>query len=195
MKKDLTGNIYGNLTVIKEDGRNKWKQRLWLCRCTCGRYTVVSTNSLNSGNTKSCGIKHFAYTKDPLYSVWSSMKERCKGNSDYHKKSYADKGITVCDKWNKFINFYNDMHNGYKIGLQIDRIDNSKGYYRENCRWVTPKENMNNRDVTLVIDGVKIKEYCEQHNIKYSIVYDRIHKYHWDLNDALTIPKRGRRRA
>lgn len=76
------------------------------------------------------------------------MKYRCfnKRSKDY--KDYGGRGITICPRWlNSFENFLEDM--GLKpLGHQIDRIDNNKGYSKENCRWVTNKINCRNRRTT-----------------------------------------------
>lgn len=87
--------------------------------------------------------KNIEYRKK-LYSVWRGMKNRC---SDKKSKYYGGKGILVCDEWtNNFNKFYEwALINGYKEGLQIDRINCNGNYEPSNCRWVTPKENSNNK--------------------------------------------------
>lgn len=74
---------------------------------------------------------------------WNSMRWRCNPKNKRHSKWYSDKNITVCSEWDNFINFYNwAMDNGYRDDLSIDRIDPDKGYYPENCQWITFKENI-----------------------------------------------------
>lgn len=81
-----------------------------------------------------------------FYNTWRSMTTRCRGTAgEDSKKKYRDKGITVCERWLNFKNFYEDMFPSYTEGLTIDRIENDKGYYKENCRWATPIEQSNNR--------------------------------------------------
>ena len=82
-----------------------------------------------------------AYTR--TYKVWKSMVQRCTNSKDTRYHRYGGRGITVCDDWKDFRNFYRDMGDA-PDGLEIDRIDNYKGYCKENCRWVTRKENLNN---------------------------------------------------
>lgn len=88
-----------------------------------------------------------------FYNSWRSMVTRCRGTAgEESKKKYRDKGITVCEKWLKFIGFYEDMYPSYIEGLTIDRIDNSKGYYKENCRWATISQQAYNKTNTVVLE-------------------------------------------
>lgn len=67
-------------------------------------------------------------------------------------KWYGARGINVCPEWSKFSAFYADMFPTYSKGLQLDRIDNDKGYSPENCRWVSSKENNRNRRGNKIIE-------------------------------------------
>jgi len=73
------------------------------------------------------------------------MHSRCKNPKDNNYPNYGAKGITVCKRWDKFENFYADMGELPFYEAQLDRIDNTKGYSPENCRWVTAKENCRNK--------------------------------------------------
>lgn len=81
----------------------------------------------------------------PFYRTWHSMKERCQNKNSTGWKYYGARGITVCREWQDFETFKQDMFATWVKGLQIDRIDNSLGYFPKNCRWATPKENTRNR--------------------------------------------------
>lgn len=88
--------------------------------------------------------KHYGLSKTRLYRIWHNMKARCYKEYDRKYKYYGGKGIKICDEWlNDFKCFYDwSMENGYTEELTIDRIESSKDYCPENCRWVTRTENI-----------------------------------------------------
>ena len=194
-KIDMTGRVIGRLLVIEECGRDANGLALWRCRCECGKEIVVRGDNLRNENTTSCGCYNrevhttHGMSKTPLYYVWRGMLQRvgvykCADEKD--KRDYQDRGITVCDEWLVFENFRDwALSHGYKEDLQIDRRDNDKGYCPENCRWVTPKENTNNRRNTLRLsDGTPLAMFCSKvgiqtrENGKKTNQYDRIlHAY------------------
>jgi phage shock protein PspC (stress-responsive transcriptional regulator) len=92
------------------------------------------------------GKEHFRYSHGmygtKIYMCWNNMKKRCQNKKS---KRYGMRGVTVSEDWEKFENFYSDMGDIPFIGAQIDRIDNSLGYSKENCRWTTRKMNTLNR--------------------------------------------------
>lgn len=93
-----------------------------------------------------------------IYWAWKSMKQRCLNPRCAAYKNYGARGITVCKEWMEFEPFCEwALHSGYERGLDLDRRDNSGGYSPENCRWITRRENTNNRRKTifLEVDGVR----------------------------------------
>lgn len=154
---DLTGEKYGRLTVVGFD-RVQNRKSYWKCVCDCGLTVVVPGNSLRSGNTSSCGCLKRELTaaqgranrkhgeghdnKTRLYTIWCGMRQRC-NNSNHHAFSlYGGKGVKVCDEWNDYTAFKSwALSHGYADNLCIDRIDPSKGYCPDNCRWITASEN------------------------------------------------------
>lgn len=82
----------------------------------------------------------------PIFRIWSQMNERCHNKNAHNYKYYGARGIKVCEQWRRsFLNFYNDMGDRPE-GLTLDRIDNNKGYSKENCRWADKKtQSLNSR--------------------------------------------------
>lgn len=193
--KDITGQKFGRLTAIKELQKSKYvgntriQRAKWLCKCDCGKETVVIKENLSRGITKSCGClkndtqnnKTHGMSKTRFYSEWCSMIRRCENKKDKSYRRYGGRGITVCDRWRKdFMNFYEDMQGDYDDGLTLDRIDNSLGYNPSNCRWVSMKQQQNNRtnNVVFEIDGKKhtMSEWCDIFGLSNSMVRSRYHR-------------------
>ena len=211
-KIDMTGRPIGRLVVIEECGRNARGRVLWRCRCECGNEVIVRGDDLRSEYTTSCGCYHrerlaeanttHGMHKTRLYKTWSDMLKRVgaiKGASEEVKRAYQDRGITVCDEWLVFENFRDwALSHGYSDDLEIDRIDNDKGYCPENCRWVSRRENTNNRRNTIRLeDGTPLAVFCSRvgiqtiENGKATKQYNRIlkayrerHKAHPELIEA-----------
>jgi len=125
------------------------------------------------------------------YRAWSSMKERCNNPNTKCFSRYGGRGIKVCDSWNSFHNFWKDMKEGYEDTLKLDRINNEKGYSKKNCRWVTHKENCNNKGNHryITLDGVtkNITQWAEMLGEKPQTLNKRI-KRGWSIKDALLLP-------
>ena len=130
--------------------------------------------------------------KTRLYQIWWGMISRCKYKSNTSYKWYGAKGITVCDEWKKYENFSIwAKQNGYQDSLTLDRININGNYEPSNCRWLTPKEQANNRKTNhfIIINNVKktLEEWCNIYNIDHSTVLMRI-KRGWNEQDAIVKP-------
>ena len=167
-KNNLVGHRFNRLVVVADGGRCKKQNVLWLCRCDCGGETRAFAYDLRAGKVKSCGcynrdigknIKHGHARKgvkrDPLYSVWASMLQRCSNPSGKTWQHYGLRGITVCERWRKsFENFLEDMGERPSPEHSIDRIDVNGNYEPSNCRWATRDEqSLNKRSTVLVTVG------------------------------------------
>lgn len=116
--------------------------------------------------------------RERIGSIIRTIKFRCYNPKSDQYKNYGARGIKVCDEWlNGTEGFYNwAKANGYRRGLQIDRIDVNGNYEPSNCRWVEPKVNARNRRVALVFDGKTLPEWCELKNANYKFVHYLIQK-------------------
>lgn len=183
--RDLTNQRFGRLVALKNVGKDNKYSLLWECICDCGNTVVVSSRELSREHRKSCGclketykFKH-GYSKHPLYDCWVSMKARCNNKRNPKYPSYGGRGITVCEEWeNDFCSFLEwSLKNGYDEQLTLDRIDNNKGYYPENCRWTTRKVQQNNtrhnRYIEYNGETKTLSQWCELLNLKYSTMLNR----------------------
>lgn len=154
-KSEYLGKTFGFLQIITEGEsqlRGSQLKSIVFCKCYCGKIKEIQLNKVMSGHTTSCGCTKIGrrthFKRDhPLYRVWDGMKYRCNTETCNSYENYGGRGITVCEEWNdSFESFYNwCIQNGWERGLQIDRIDNNRGYHPRNCRIVTPKDNSRNR--------------------------------------------------
>lgn len=203
----LIGKKFNRLTVVGLE-MGKWQMEL-ICICICGNKRRVSHSSLKSGKTGSCGclsremtsqrsIKHGQCNKTSEYKSWINMKERCTNINCKDYESYGGAGITYCERWDSFINFFEDMGKKPSKQHSLDRFPNQKGNYEpNNCRWATPKEQARNvkTNVILNIDGISkcVIEWTNGDKKKAKIVYQRLKKG-WTPKDAVFAPIQKTRR-
>lgn len=121
------------------------------------------------------------------------MLDRCRNIKNQYYAIYGGRGIIVCERWMKYENFLEDMGEA-PIGQSIDRINNDKGYYKENCKWSTIKEQMRNQSNTAyaTYNGITkaIAEWAEIYNINRRLLYDRLVILNWPFDKAVTISVR-----
>lgn len=177
--------------------RNKRSRKYNVYVCSCGKEKTIREDLVKSGKQKSCGCSRkkmkntlsHGMSRTKIYSVWSSLKSRCLNPNNPQYKDYGGRGIKVSDRWLSFENFFEDMGHPKKEGLTIDRIDNEDGYYKENCRWATSKQqNSNKRSNKRYFDGeeeLTLKQLSEKYNIKYTTLSMRINGYGWELLKAI----------
>ena len=157
---NLQGKVFGRLTVIKRAGTDKNGHVLWLCKCSCGTEKVIPSSPLKEGKTKSCGcyLRERAYIHGGhdtrLYRIYYNILARTESRkTDRAFKYYGDRGIKMCDEWRNNFKIFQEwaISNGYSDNLEIDRIDNMKGYSPDNCRWVDRYEQIKNRSNSRMI--------------------------------------------
>lgn len=221
--KDLRGEKFGRLTVIEEAERApKSNKRQWRCICSCDEKNerIVVQGNLVTGTTKSCGCikaeeirkrfeneeyatkvastlskirKTHGMSRTPTYNSWRSMIDRCYNPNKQYYSLYGGRGITVCKRWkDSFEAFLEDMGERPK-GMELDRIDVNGGYELSNCRWITHKEQCNNRSITrrLTFDGktLTIAQWSERTKIPERIIRSRLYSG-WGVEKVLTQPVR-----
>lgn len=190
----MKGALFGRLRVIDRFGTDKSTRLiLWRCQCVCGKYVVTRSHALRSGHTVSCGCakkKHGLGTSKTYYS-WVEMKRRCLNKTRWEYLRYGARGITVCKRWLKFANFLEDM--GIKPdGTTLDRLDGTRGYYKENCRWATAREQIINRSITRWItfrgETRCLSDWAVATGLPAHRIAQRIDNWGWSIKDALTQP-------
>lgn len=190
--KEIIGTEVNNCKIInasylvKENGR----KRLFVdAKCNkCGavfniRYDTLK--ALHGNNCPKCNFKRYTdirkkpYRRTKLYRVYYAIKQRCYNTKDRNYKHYGGRGIKMCDEWlNSFDVFYNwSMDNGYKKGLQVDRIDCNGNYEPNNCRWVDSSTNNYNKRTNILIlykEGWRTIQYIsDKEHISWDKVYYR----------------------
>lgn len=197
---------YGRLTIL-EDGiiDENYVNYCW-CKCSCGKNKLISLKSLKKGLTKSCGcikreqmkdfFKTHGLSKTKFYRHWRSMIQRCQNETQDSYHLYGGRNIKICDRWNKFENFYEDTYKNFQKHTKIfgenqtslDRIDSNKGYNKENCKWSTQKEQSNNRRSNRLItyngQTKTIAQWSELTNLKYTTLWTRLFSYNWSVKKA-----------
>ena len=183
---DLTGRKVNKLTVLRRV-ENVKRQPAWLCLCDCGGELRVLGHTLRSQDVTDCGCgapeRHAAASRThgmsntSEFNIWSKIKERCTNPNVRAWKYYGGKGITLCERWLKFEYFYADMGPRPSPEHSVDRVDCTKGYSPDNCRWATHEEQANNRtnNVRITRDGITktMKQWASELGVTYSVVKER----------------------
>lgn len=201
---DLTGQTINEWKIIRYLGK-QGKYHKWLCQCSCGTVRSVDHHNLTGALTNCCGCIRKApvvinrklstnygthkMSKSSTYISWSAMWARTSNPNHEAYERYAGKGIIVEDpRWEKFENFLEDMGERPE-GKSLDRVDNNKGYYRENCRWATPYQQNNNAGNTRLIahngKTKTISEWAKDYGISRDLLAQRIYQG-WPIEKALT---------
>lgn len=181
----------------------------WICKCDCGNIIETQGKALRANiengcyGTRSCGclarekasktatlilskyrgntFKTHGKSKSPEYTTWSCIKSRCLNKKNQAYKWYGARGIIICEEWKKsFEQFYKDMGPRPSKLYSIDRIDNNKGYYKENCRWVTRDIQQSNKRSNHMITykGItkNLQFWANLYNIKFNTIISKLNR-------------------
>lgn len=203
---DITGQRYGRLVAVRPVAR-VGEVRRWLFACDCGREVEAPVGRVRIGNTRSCGCLHseavagrnttHGKSRRAEYQAWCKMRERCEhpGSKDY--RLYGQRGIRVCDRWQDFASFIDDMGPRPSSEHSIDRVDSNGNYEPGNCRWATATEQARNtsRNRWLEHDGrrMTLAEWGLETGIGPELIRARIDRCGWSVAKALTSPARAQR--
>ena len=147
-KKYLVGTEVGQWYILEEVGRNSSYTQLYKARCTrCGYITDHATIQTLKKDIPCMQHIKAKWPVKRLKTIFENMHARCYYPGAPNYSRYGGRGIKICDEWlydrNKFVSWA--LENGYRDDLTIDRIDGDGNYTPDNCRWVTQKENNQNK--------------------------------------------------
>lgn len=188
---DLTGQRFGKWTVVDEAARPDSPLTYWNVLCDCGRRSAVPGPAMRRGRSSCCtscrGITH-GKSRSPEYEAWHGMRQRCTNPSHKQYADYGGRGINVCDEWDSFAAFYADMGSRPSGKHTIERIDNSRGYYPDNCEWATRSQQLRNtrRNRLITFNGktMCMADWAIELGLHYKTLQNRINRG-WTLERAL----------
>ena len=191
-KQDLVDQVFGRLTAVEYLGRDMWSKHVWRCVCDCGRNTVATTRDLTTGHSKSCGCgrKTHGLSGSSTYQSWRSMWKRTTDANNVAHEAYKD--FVPPPEWRDFAVFLAEVGLRPSTAYSLDRIDNTKGYTKDNVRWALSKEQGRNRDNNVYLEYRGERKllllFAEKYNLSPQTLYTRVFTHKWSVEDALTRP-------
>jgi hypothetical protein len=157
-------------------------------RCVNPSHLVVSTDRMGWGQV---GLSRMSAAEKRIYIIWCHIRRRCGNPRDPAYNRYGGRGIYVCERWQKFVAFRDDM-GPRPPGTSLDRIDNDGPYAPWNCRWATRQQQGSNKRNNIRVEWagevVSLHEACRRVGFDYHAVHKRVTRRNWPMDKALTIP-------
>lgn len=193
------GDKIGKRLVVSKPYKHLGYRLYCDCICDCGFKLPVLYDSLLNGAAEHCrcltvrvtrarSITH-GKSRTRINRQWINMIARCENPNEIGYKNYGGRGIKVCKRWHIFENFLADM--GESKGLTLDRINNDKGYYKENCRWTDYKTQARNTRGNRLIEykgiTISVTEWAEKLGIGRQVINMRL-KAGWSLEETFETP-------
>lgn len=198
-KAKRIGQRFKHCVVVAEYGRDKKGNILWSCLCDCGKEFTARGYELTSGRVISCkcapkavvhGKASSGKKRSKIYSVWSALVNRCTNPKDRNFAHYGGRGIDIEPSWKKFEAFYTDVGDPPFAGATLDRRDNNGNYTKDNCRWVTQKEQArntrSNRSITFLGRTQLLVDWCQELECGKSSIYYRVKDKNMTFEEALS---------
>ncbi|BAN16870.1 HNH endonuclease [Edwardsiella phage PEi21] len=201
--KNLTGEVFGKLTVVSRNGKTADDLVTWNATCECGNTVVRTGASLlrarKKGVESSCGCSHHLRTHglskkfEKLKWVWTAMKQRCRNPSCKDYPNYGGRGIDVCGEWDDFEVFHSwAISSGYSEGVTIERINVNQGYHPDNCTWIcNEKQALNTRKIRRFEyrgEMMTLREISEECGVRLHTLKTRLMNLGWSIERATTEP-------
>ena len=209
--ENLSGQRFGKLVAVCDIGRTN-RGRVWNCVCDCGAETTSISTYLKNGHKRSCGCLHAESAKvagakqrthghtakerkrsASEYHAWSSMKSRCFNPNVHSYKRYGARGITVCERWSDFQNFYEDMGPKPSCKHSLERLDTNGNYEPKNCVWADAFQQASTRTNVRSIEAfgkvMTAAAWSRETGITATVIRNRLDSG-WDVAKALSVPVR-----
>ncbi len=203
--RNLTGQVFGRLTVFGMHCKSSQGGIMWLCRCRCGNWIITSSGHLTKQNkpTTSCGclwaerqrqsvMTHGESVATPEYGVFASAKNRCVNSNAPNFRNYGGRGIEF--RFTSYEQFIEHLGHRPSAKHSLDRYPDNDGHYEPgNVRWATAKEQARNTRTNRLITwqgrSVTLSEWSEILGVKRETLLNRITRG-WSLDRAFTTPSR-----
>lgn len=197
---DRVGEKHGRLVILEVESRNN--RSFARVRCDCGIEKQVRIDQVIDGTTISCGCANREYTaarcfrhgmaRTNIYKIWHGMISRCRNQKRDCFANYGGRGITVCDRWKDFNNFYEDMGNRPSSKHTLERKDNDGDYSPGNCKWALRFEQLRNtrRNRKYEWHGqfLCLSDLAAISGLHRATLHHRLANLNWPIEEAMSIP-------